>query len=190
MVQWAWGTAVSWKLSLWGPCTPHRGWSVPRVRTLSAFYWTVSQYRLCSRGWPRTNNLPDISAAKVLTQSRQRIAIWDLQSWWAIFKLPHGKGRRMLLWGGKEAGRALVNKESTALNWLFSCPERGVFPFPVVLCNLHGAWQLPILVSEPGKFLFFLFSPHFPLLIKGKLNRSFLEVSFPIDRMANSGGDA
>ena len=104
----------SWKLSL-GSLYPSPGVNtVPRVRTLSAFYWTLSQYCLCSWCWPRTNNLPDISAAKVLTQSRQRIAIWDLQSWWAIVKSPHGKGRRMLLWGGKEAGRALVNKESTA----------------------------------------------------------------------------
>ena len=52
------------------------------------------------------------------------IIIWNLKLWQATCKIPHSKGRRILLWWGKGSWRA---KGPSALHWLSPCQGREVF---------------------------------------------------------------
>ena len=75
----------------------------------------------CTFCWPKTNRLPDISAAKIsfLGISKElkfRACNHD--------KSPSGKGRGTLLQRGERSEEVVENKESMALHWLNSHQER------------------------------------------------------------------
>ena len=84
-------------------------------------------------------------------RDQQRIAIWDLQPWWAISHYPPVRKGESSWRVEKEIGRARVNTELMAFHWLRPCQERReVFLLTFELCCHHRAWcsQLfPHLVS-------------------------------------------
>ena len=56
------------------------------------------------------------------------------------------QGKENPYWEEKEVGRITIHNESMLFHWLGYC--QGSSLFPVGLCYLHRAWDLPLFVSQ------------------------------------------